>query len=202
MINYNNGKIYKIEPICDHEEHEIYIGSTTKQYLSQRMTAHRCNYKKFYEGKYHKITVFDIFDKYGIENCNIFLIENFSCNSKDELHSREGYYIKLFKCVNRITPGQTQREYYQINKEKIIKYHKEYCENNKEKIAENNKQYQQNNKEILSNYKKEYRFNNKDKIKEFRNKVEICVCGKTYTHDNFKRHTKSKHHQDYLKSEL
>jgi len=27
MVNYNNGKIYKIEPICDHEENEIYIGS-------------------------------------------------------------------------------------------------------------------------------------------------------------------------------
>ena len=25
MINYNNGKIYKIEPVCDHDEGDIYI---------------------------------------------------------------------------------------------------------------------------------------------------------------------------------
>jgi len=37
MVNYQNGKIYFIEPICEHEENERYIGSTTKQYLSQRM---------------------------------------------------------------------------------------------------------------------------------------------------------------------
>ena len=41
MVNYNNGKIYKIEPIVDHDEGDIYIGSTTKQYLSMRMDKHR-----------------------------------------------------------------------------------------------------------------------------------------------------------------
>ena len=29
-------KNYKIEPIIEHEEHEIYIGSTTKKYSTQR----------------------------------------------------------------------------------------------------------------------------------------------------------------------
>ena len=33
MVNYSNGKIYKIEPIIDHDEGDIYIGSTTKKYL-------------------------------------------------------------------------------------------------------------------------------------------------------------------------
>ena len=44
--DYSKGKIYKIEPICDHDEGDIYIGSTTKEYLSQRMTLHRNDYKK------------------------------------------------------------------------------------------------------------------------------------------------------------
>ena len=38
MTNYNNGKIYMIEPICEYEVGDIYIGSTTKQYLSQHFT--------------------------------------------------------------------------------------------------------------------------------------------------------------------
>ena len=35
MVNYNNGKIYKIEPV-NGEEGDIYIGSTTKEYLSSQ----------------------------------------------------------------------------------------------------------------------------------------------------------------------
>ena len=63
MKNYNNSKIYKIEPICDHDEWDIYIGSTTKQYLCQRMDEHRCSYKKWKNNKHGKTQVFEIFDK-------------------------------------------------------------------------------------------------------------------------------------------
>jgi hypothetical protein len=42
MVNYGNGKIYKIE---SHLGDKIYIGSTTKQYLSQRMDKHRSEYR-------------------------------------------------------------------------------------------------------------------------------------------------------------
>ena len=43
MVNYGNSKIYKIwSPNGDN----IYIGSTTKKYLSQRMVEHRCDYNK------------------------------------------------------------------------------------------------------------------------------------------------------------
>ena len=41
MVNYSNGKVYKIEPISGGEEGDVYIGSTTKRYLSQRMNTHR-----------------------------------------------------------------------------------------------------------------------------------------------------------------
>ena len=54
MVNYANGKIYKIESIInieDIEEPLIYIGSTTKNYLSQRMDEHRSNYKMWKIGK-------------------------------------------------------------------------------------------------------------------------------------------------------
>jgi hypothetical protein len=84
MVNYLNGKIYKIEPNCEHEEHEIYIGSTTKKYLSQRMDKHRSDYKRWKIRKAKKIMSYDLFDKYGIENCCILLIESVNANSKDE----------------------------------------------------------------------------------------------------------------------
>ncbi len=48
MVNYENGKIYKIE---SHLGDKLYIGSTTKQYLSQRMDKHRTDYKQWLNGK-------------------------------------------------------------------------------------------------------------------------------------------------------
>ena len=63
------GKIYKI---VDNGYNDMYIGSTTKS-LSQRMAQHRYNYKS----QQNNITVYKIFDKYGVENCKIELIEEF-----------------------------------------------------------------------------------------------------------------------------
>ena len=103
-INYNNGKIYKIEAI-NGEEGDIYIGSTTKQYLSQRMTKHREDYNRWHQGKYDKIMLFDLFENYGIENCKIILLENCPCDSKDQLHARESHYIKSLNCINKCIPS-------------------------------------------------------------------------------------------------
>ena len=124
-INYKNGKIYKIEPRGDHSEGDVYIGSTTKEYLSQRMTAHRSDYKSFKKGiREHKLTSFDLFDKYGVENCDIILLESVEANSKDELVSREAHYIRTIKCVNRFVPLRTTREYKQEHKEEISQKNK------------------------------------------------------------------------------
>lgn len=42
VVNYNNGKIYKIVPKSG--EDEAYIGSTTRDRLCQRMEGHRTAY--------------------------------------------------------------------------------------------------------------------------------------------------------------
>jgi hypothetical protein len=87
MANYQNGKIYKIEAL-NGEEGDVYIGSTCKQYLSQRMDKHRTSFKLWKEGKVNNVTSYNLFDKYGVENCNIILLETFPCTSHDELFAR------------------------------------------------------------------------------------------------------------------
>ena len=67
--DYSKGKIYKIEPICDHDEGDIYIGSTTKEYLSQRMTAHKADYKRWKLGLRSNVSSFFLFEKYVIVKC-------------------------------------------------------------------------------------------------------------------------------------
>ena len=158
MVNYSNGKIYKIEPNCEHEEEEIYIGSTTKQYLSQRMEKHRSSYKYWKEGKCGKTNSFILFEKYGVENCNIILLEYINAQSKDELTAKEAEYIKNYKCINKYLPFQTNEERKEKNKDK----NKTYRLQNKDKIHEYNKEYYQKVRKPLHKitrckyYSKEY----------------------------------------------
>ena len=139
MVNYSYGKVYKIEPI-NGDEGDVYFGSTTKQYLSQRMDSHRKDYKRWKEGKRNYVSSFSLFEKYGLENCKIILLDNVNANSKDEMISKEAYYIRNFKCVNRTIPDRKKDEY-------IKEYRKEYHIKNKEQIREQRKQFNEANKE-------------------------------------------------------
>jgi hypothetical protein len=187
LINkYKNSKLYKIEPIIEHDEEDIYIGSTCQPYLSSRMNQHR----QLYKINKNLCNVKILFDKYGIENCNIILLELVNVNSKEELLMREAHYIRTLQCVNKQIPLRTTKEYYEANKNKIKEYReankdkmKEYREANKDKIAlkkkeynevnkdeinEKQKKYNEANKEKIALKKKEYREANKEKIKEYR----------------------------------
>ena len=128
-IDYKNSKVYKIwSPNGD----KIYVGSTTKILLCQRMSAHREDFKRWKAGKYHYISSFSLFEEYGIENCFIELLEAKECNSKDELHKMEGNYIRDLECVNKRIEGRSKKEYYDDNKEHIVEYKKKYYIDNKE----------------------------------------------------------------------
>ena len=100
MVNYQNGKIYKIEDVGGNM---CYIGSTTKDFLSKRMSEHRSKYRYWQlDHTKTKYSVFDIFEAYGIENCRIVLVELCACDTKDELIKSEAHYIRTMNCVNKI----------------------------------------------------------------------------------------------------
>ena len=123
MTDYSKTKIYKIEsPLGD----KIYVGSTCKKYLSQRFQQHKKDFQRWKDGKHHRITSYELFDEYGPENCQIILIEEYPCISKDAKNAREAHYIKEITCVNKNIPGRTFIEYCEDNKEKIQEQHREY----------------------------------------------------------------------------
>ena len=94
--------------------------------LSQRMSQHRAQYKRFKIGKANKTNSFDVFDKHGSENCYIELLETYPCESKDELHKREGHYIRTTENVNKKVPGRTRKEQSDANKEYMHKYNSDH----------------------------------------------------------------------------
>jgi hypothetical protein len=182
MVNYTNSKVYKI---WSPQGNNIYIGSTTKQYLSQRMDSHRSKYKSYKENKYHFITSFLIFEEYELDNCYIELLEAKECRSKDELIQLEGKFIRELNCVNKRVEGRTKQEYYQDNKDSIQQYKKGHYTDNKDKIIEKVKEYYESNKV---------------KVLERQNKKYDCICGKTYSYANKLYHLKTIKHCQHIES--
>jgi hypothetical protein len=156
MPNYQNGKIYKIESL---EGNCIYYGSTT-QTLCVRMAGHRAKYKQYIHGKSpicsSRVVKYD--------DAKIYLVEKYPCNTKEELCSREGYYIKNFECVNTQIAGRDKKGWYEDNKERILKENKQRYEVNRESILIKHKQYYKENKEYLLKQNKEYREKNKEDV--------------------------------------
>lgn len=198
---YSRGKIYKIEPL-NGEDGDIYIGSTTENYLSRRLQGHKSQYKFLSKGKKtSNVRSSKLFDKYGAENCKIYLIENFPCESKNELLAREGYYIKSMKCVNKnVAQGITadddyKRNYYIANSQQILeKYAYDYANKNKEIILQRCSDYRKNNPDKRRITNANYRKFNADKIKTHASKLVTCECGAQYALGHKSRHFQSQKH--------
>jgi len=122
---YTRGKIYKI--VCN-ETNEVYYGSTIQKYVSDRISRHK-NRKNCRSRQ--------ILDR---NNYYYELIEDYSCNNKKELETRERWYIENNECINKFIPTRTKKEYYENNKETMVEKQKEYYQQNKERIAERDKQ--------------------------------------------------------------
>jgi len=181
-MDYKHGKVYKIEPIQEHEENELYVGSTCYS-LNDRFINHKRAYKC---NKNRVCSVFTLFDKYGINGCKISLVENFPCTSRKELCCRESYFYNELKCVNKVNPYVTPEE----SKERVKKWHLEHSEQRKKYIDE----YVLKNYDTLSFKKLEYKKQNKEKLASQQLEKHLCGCGKSYTQCNRQRHFRTQFH--------
>ena len=161
MVNYGKSKIYCIK---SYQTDLVYYGSTT-QLLCIRIAKHKDHCKRYVKGTKHYITSYEIIK---FEDAYIELLENYPCNTKEELITRERHYIENNKCVNKTIPGRSVAEYYQDHKDRLLKYHAKYRKNNREQI----------------NQKQRTKFN--------------CPCGGKYSKVNIASHTKSKKHQQNM----
>ena len=104
---YQNGKIYAIK---SPETKMVYIGSTCGN-LRNRLSKHKSNLKSYLNGNYCYTTSYEIV-KYN--NSYIELLENHSCNTKEELNRREGQIMRATEnCVNKYIIGRRTEEYKQ-----------------------------------------------------------------------------------------
>jgi len=150
---YKNGKIYEIS---SNNTNMIYVGSCITS-LNNRLLNHKNNK--------------NCSSKYIIEcgDYNINLIEDYNCNNKRQLESREQYWIDKYKrggknVINKRNAYTTKKKRLEQRKQEYIKNietYKKYTNKNREKRSEYKKQYYEKNREKRIEYKREYRFMNK-----------------------------------------
>ena len=173
---YASGEIYKV---IDNAYAVCYYGSTIEA-LSRRMAGHRKHYKLFGSGSHSRISLFDIFDAHGADNCKIELVEDFPCESKGQLHKREGFYIQNNECVNKRVAGRTSVEWYADTREQRYQVAESWRSANQEKVKEMHKTYRDKHEE---------------QIKEKRSAKCLCtVCGSEHTHHMTAQHRRTKKH--------
>ena len=169
MPDYQLSKIYKL---VSNKTEDIYIGSCLMR-LSTRLSNHKnlsntCASKK-------------LFTNDAI--ITIVLLENYPCNTKNELKARELHYITTNNCININKPfvcdipfsdikawhkeyrqanTEHRKEYYTINKEQLNEKQKEYYAINAEHKIEKQKIYNDMHKEQIEEYQKEYRISHRD----------------------------------------
>lgn len=105
MVNYQNGKIYRI--VCN---------TTGKQYIGatcMSLTTLLYHQKKLFKDGKSGIS------KLVLEHndCNIVLLEDFPCDRKELLLQRHRFYVETMDCVNKKVPTRTPQEWYEENKE-------------------------------------------------------------------------------------
>ena len=123
------------------------------------------------------------------------MIENFSCSCKDELINREEEHIRNTKCINKVIPNRTKKEWYENNKEQILTQKKQYYEQTKEQ----KKHYYKQNKEKIKEKSKVWYQNNLDKVKKSKDnyKPKKRLLDKAYREKNKKnRNLKEKIKRD------
>ncbi len=169
-IDYSKSIIYKI--VCkDTAITDCYVGSTTD--LIRRKAAHKgfCNNTT---NKCYNYYVYKFIRENGEwSNWYLVMVEEYNAQNKNDLHSRERYWMEQLKpSLNKTVPTRTKQEYYQDNKEEIKLYEKQYRDDHKNEM-----------KKYLADHK------------EKRSKKVNCTCGGKYTVAQKSTHFKSKIHQ-------
>ena len=199
MNKYKNGKIYKI--ISKYTD-MIYIGSTIKVKLKTRLNEHRHSFNHNGSMKSRDMFLWD--------DAEIKLIENYPCESKEQLTNREQFYMNLYpdyivnerRAVcdrearkNKYNNTPKRKEWLEKNPRKD--YYKEWYNKNRESQLEKGKQYRQDYSAEKAETNRKYKQseNGKAKINANAKIKKLCeYCDKLITKGNFHTHTKTKLH--------
>jgi hypothetical protein len=116
----SEGKVYMIKPL-NGDAGDIYIGKTKLDSITDRLKYHISDYYYWKQGKNNFVSSFILFEKYGVDECHILLLENVCCDTPTKLKEREDYYLSKYNCINQNKPKPSKSTKTKINGEPRIK---------------------------------------------------------------------------------
>jgi len=133
---------------------EEYIGSTERT-AERRFVEHVSSYNT----KHGLCASFMLFEKYGVENCRIEVIETGEYDTREAYRKREGELILASpKCVNLHVAGRTRDDWYEEARPELLEKMKQnYQDNLEERRAyarEHSKTYYKANAEKKAAYQR------------------------------------------------
>ena len=174
MVNYSNGKIYKI---VDFSNQNFYVGSTAQPKLCSRLGEHVSKFNCYMRGTNPKYCAsMEILIN---ENYKIFLLEIYPCNSKEELNMKEQEHIDKLRCESMVNK---QNAY--ISKEDMLIKIAKFRKDNQDFVRNRDKGYYQKHKDKRNARKAE--------------KVECPNCKKNVRRGDIARHMKTQTCLDFV----
>jgi hypothetical protein len=189
MPDYAKGKIYKILNSIDDE---VYIGSTVEP-LCKRMWQHKSEAKTKAKSKLHQHM-----SNTGIEHFYIELVEQYQCNSKEELCSKEGEWIRKVGTLNRLVAGRTDEQYRQENKSKISESAKQRRADNLIETREKDKEYRDANIDKVREWSKNNYIRHQEQILQGIKTRCTCECGTDVNIHHIARHRGTTKHKQLM----
>jgi hypothetical protein len=151
-------------------------------------------YKSYSLGKSTKyVSSFKVLE---LDDFNIVLIENYPCNTKDELLARERHYTQLLPCVNKM---RNQGIYNELG---LSEYMKQYRTQNKDLLRAKKTQYVELNKDKVKASKKLYYETHKEQIQQTGGQHYACQCGSSIRKSDKARYFKSIKHVEWSDDQL
>jgi len=196
MTDYSNSVIYKIAHKYNYVYYKEYIGSTNNFRL--RKNRHFNNVVNKNSDSYNTPLYQYIRNSGGIHNWVIYIIENYNCNSKEELKEREKYWIKIYKSdLNITTPNQSRLEWARENVDRCRETQRRFYHNNLEKEKERSRivyeKYKHLHKDKRNEREKERYKNNKEVINAVKaEKITCDNCGSIVRKGDIAKHKKTK----------
>jgi hypothetical protein len=173
MVNYGNGKIYKL---VDKNSYKLLHVGATSIPLSKRMV--------FYRARCAENKQIPLYMDINDENVAIVLVCNFPCTSREELFAE--LFNQEIKCK--------RAEHYRANAPAFRAQNAKYRIENKERIQIRRNELLIENKEHNKTIQQAYQIKHKEQIKAHRLIRHECECGGTYSNGSKSKHFKSKRH--------
>ena len=229
VINYEKTHFYKLV-CCDTNIKDCFVGHTTDFNSRKNKHKSRCcnpNDKKHHYNVYTFIRANGGWKNWEMillktENCE---------NGMEARSRERYYKEQQHSTLNQNVPSRTKAEYREVNKDKYKAYNKQYAQDHKEELAEYHKKDNDDNKELINEKSKErhnndkeninkkrrqrrkdnpekareqdkkaYQRNKEQKLNRAKEQIE-CECGSVFCRGAFRRHEKSKKHQQYLQNQ-